>query len=346
MTSNAFEEAQKELLRILTYHMILIAERVRIIDSQEANCSILENAYRLWSGRAVFEWEVARLDGLGELAVYACCTHCGAIVQPFETATASSFNTLLDTTILPDNSFEPPIPRTNDAYDDSVLGQCFSCYNALDAGGLCQPCLPLYLDLPIDKNLDHLGDPLQGQMVSETETSHFMRSLPCFEDQKSWSDFPELGRESMGEVYTPSFGPGPHQLSTAYSNLPSHLTTSDVSTLGVSGIVSASAPLTHDSPEFRSPMNAFEDANPGNEILTSNDCYGGEINPSEGRPRGRPRKANSSMSARGKNRSRDKKGRRPQTLTHNDYADGNYSFCISCNAGPFPVKDSEVCVSV
>lgn len=324
MTPNAFEKAQKELLRILAYHMILIAERVRIIDSHTADCSILENAYRLWRGKAVFRWEMIRPYCPGGLAVYDCCTTAStgsSAEQPpqvFETATASSFNTL------------------------SVLGQCFSCYNSLDADGLCQPCLTLYLDVPIDKNLDYLGDPLQGHMVSGTETSHFMRSLPCFEDQKSWSDFPELGRESKGEVYTPSFGPGPHQLSTAYSNLPWHLATFDVSTLGVTGIASASAPLTHDSPEFTSPMNTFEDPNPGNEILTSKDCYGWGMISSKGRPR----KAKSSMSAGRQNRSGDKLGKRPQTLTHYNNAAKTLSFCISCKMGLGPLVDSEVCVSV
>lgn len=65
MTASSFEEAQKELLRILAHHMIIIAERAGILETQGADCLLQGNAHRLWSGKAVFNWDLVQLGDFG-----------------------------------------------------------------------------------------------------------------------------------------------------------------------------------------------------------------------------------------------------------------------------------------
>ncbi len=81
MTANAFAEAQKELLRILAHHMILIAERVHLMDSTRADCRILENACSVWHGKAVFKWETVQPDEPKELQEDFASVACYGLVQ-------------------------------------------------------------------------------------------------------------------------------------------------------------------------------------------------------------------------------------------------------------------------
>lgn len=67
ITGNAFSEAQKNLLRNLAHHMIHIAGRAQVLDSQRDNCHTLDHAYCLWSRKAVFEWEIVPNDSPREL---------------------------------------------------------------------------------------------------------------------------------------------------------------------------------------------------------------------------------------------------------------------------------------
>lgn len=57
-----FDEARQQLLRILAHHMLLIAERVSLLNDNEAKGRLLENAYRQWSEKAIFEWKISSTE--------------------------------------------------------------------------------------------------------------------------------------------------------------------------------------------------------------------------------------------------------------------------------------------
>ena len=52
-----FQGAQQQLLRILTHHMIYIGEKVSLLDRSSPKSHIIEEAYRQWNRKALFEWK-------------------------------------------------------------------------------------------------------------------------------------------------------------------------------------------------------------------------------------------------------------------------------------------------
>lgn len=66
-TNLAFDGAREQLLRILSHHMIHIAERANLMEGQRAKQRLLENAYHQWSSKAVFEWKIASADDHTEI---------------------------------------------------------------------------------------------------------------------------------------------------------------------------------------------------------------------------------------------------------------------------------------
>ena len=262
MTYNAFGEAQKGLLRILAHHMILIAERVHIIGSQRADCHILESAYRLWSEKAVFEWDDVPLDENTQpedvLSILDCCTaHSirkrGSIGSggqqsplPFSNATASSLDSSTDY-IFPNHNLGRLISSETCANDDSILGQCFSCNGALNVNGFCQPCLSICLDAAVDGSLA-LGIPIQSHEGSENRNPAAFYSEPSLEDQWYPLDSLNFGVERQSSQQ------GLPDLSPPYSNL-LKLNATVPTGLSEPEFLSDPAPIVYDFPESMHPVD-------------------------------------------------------------------------------------------
>lgn len=194
MTANAFEEAQKELLRILAHHMILIAERTHIIDNQRTDCDILENAYRLWSGKAVFNWDVVQVHGSQDFC--SCSLHCECELSPIVTDVICTpsipfdFNELID---------------QNPAPEDPPQGQMVS---QMQTSKMVYPTPRLedqvhWLD-PLSFGLENMSEVYApGSSIEMHDLSTTQTSLPWPLDASDASSFGGLGTYSapMAPIY-------------------------------------------------------------------------------------------------------------------------------------------------
>lgn len=64
MSLNTFQDAQQHLLRILSHHMICIAERVSSLDHLQNKTLLIEDAHSQWNRKANFEWmEISGVRG-------------------------------------------------------------------------------------------------------------------------------------------------------------------------------------------------------------------------------------------------------------------------------------------
>lgn len=285
MTTNAFVEAQKQLLGILAHHMIQIAERSYVLDSQKASGRILENAYRLWNGKAIFKWEIVQPDGPKEfeeisdpfpsyipghntqdfVTTWMCCRP-----SPVNSDAASLWNSFSDT-----GSSDYYHQRSSSGIisttEDLMLGRCVFCNNVLDADGLCRPCLLHDFDIPINGIPDDLGDPPKFQMGSETQTSAMTSSTPYLSEEWNRMDPPNFLVEYSGRASTPSSRPGLNNSSKTYSNPSWHDNASGASGLSMLGIESTPTLLTHEVPEFAFPLGASGDSS--GELRVRDGCY-------------------------------------------------------------------------
>lgn len=245
MTANTFGEAQKQLLRILAHHMILIAERSHVLESQRANGHILENASRLWSGKAVFDWEIVRVDGPREPEEDFEDFTSGSSIKKTQRVTSIDFSgqsstldfedvptspNLFSDTVSPENTFqfsELPVPPT--AY--LMHGHCIRCHEYITLKFhsadleqvVCERCLPHNA-----ATLSLSGDPLPGLMVPEMGTSAVADSTPYLEDEWNWSNPPFFPAEdNTSQMSQPStFGQGRMCTSSSKAGL-ADLATSD-----------------------------------------------------------------------------------------------------------------------
>ena len=201
MTANAFEEAQKELLRIMAHHMILIAERVHLMDSPRANCHILENACSVWRGKAVFKWETVRPDEPKELQE--------------DLASVACYGPVLNELALrfPGSDLEQSSPSFN--VPNSLKSPSDMSFDT----ACCWPSMVLYDNGLISESSDLFGEPSSGHVVSEKQTLETTFSTPYLEDEGDLWDSRNLGAESMGEAFVPS-GLGLHETSTNESDQP------------------------------------------------------------------------------------------------------------------------------
>ena len=287
MTAHAFEEAQKELLRSLAHHMILVAERAQILDDSRANHNILENAYLIWTGKAVFMWAAVSPDGSEELEESFDPVTCNPRVyhaQELGSAgwigertpllsnllPAFTFKSSADI-VSPDNYVDGPISQINNSSTDPFHSRCLSCNSAFDVyvGGLCGLCLPLSLDFPIDRIPDPLDEPQQDQYISEPRASANAHSTSRLENQLDWSDFLNLSVLKMSGV---PVGLDDHP--TTYSNLPGIPNASHTSCLSTPEIESGPTPLTYDLLESASPTIAVERPSFGVEPLAGDSVHG------------------------------------------------------------------------
>ena len=131
--------------------MIQLAERAHVLDRQKTSEHILENAYHLWNGKAIFEWEIVQLDNSKgpdqdpDIFNMRC---------PQATANlnaASSWNPL--SAIITSDSFDRSITGANQI---PALGRCIFCNNMLGANGLCRPCLLLDDNFPINESFPNI----------------------------------------------------------------------------------------------------------------------------------------------------------------------------------------------
>lgn len=64
-TMQVFFEAQKQLLRILTHHMIYLGERINLLDDSISKKLIVEGSHCQWKRKPAFEWkELSALDAV------------------------------------------------------------------------------------------------------------------------------------------------------------------------------------------------------------------------------------------------------------------------------------------
>lgn len=293
MTANSFEEAQKELLRILAHHMIVIAERAGILETQGADCPLQRNAHRLWSGKAVFKWDVVQLGDFGvHEEGYQSSTDYYPVQGPhelerresegkrslqcIETIRASSPNPLSDI-VPPDSFFEASNSSMASVVDDPTFTRCFACGNALDANGLCQLCLP---EVRFDENTTYPVNPFGGKALSQNQASENIYSSPFIEDLQDWSDPSNFGVQNMGGLSTPSSEPGLHDSFVTESYLPWLVNNSDTSGFGMPGDESATATLTYRLPPLASPGGVFEDTSLDDQLFASGSIRGGNANSS------------------------------------------------------------------
>lgn len=203
MTANAFGDTQRQLLRILAHHMIHIAERAHVLDSQRANGHVLENASRLWSGKAVFEWKAVQIDGPRELDqdldLFACCS----ALHDKQEVTSTGFNGELSTlnfgdipaswnsvleTVSPDNHSQRAISRTTCATNRAMFDQCLRCHHVHHAASLQHVVCD-------DGNLNVFSDSLPGFTFPEIQPSAAVGSTPDLENVWNWWDPPAFSAE-------------------------------------------------------------------------------------------------------------------------------------------------------
>ncbi len=294
MTANTFGQAQKELLRILTHHMIHIAGRAHVLDSQTASSNILGNAERLWSEKAVFEWKIVQSQGPSESDEDSDLFASYSSVHTQEVFSTDMFCDQLTTDFNPAFSWNPlsdPVSSdshhggsnmgTSSATEYPNFRRCISCNSTLDDDGLCRLCLPLYLDTPIDGILDYLGHPIPGVTTSDTQNSAVACSKPYLEDQSNWLDALEFLAGDVGEVSAQVSRSGQDDVYTSHSTPPWHRDArgaSNAPSLSRRGIEATPTPITHGMTEYASSTNALESPIPVDEVLTNNDRYEGNMN--------------------------------------------------------------------
>lgn len=125
--------------------MIHLTERTHVLDEKKVSGRLSKNAYNLWNGKAIFEWEVVQLDILEEPEEYPDVFGLQCSQAAVELNVASLWNPLSDTVTL--DSFDKSL---NGANQNPTLGRCVVCNSPLDADGLCRPCLLLGIDFPLD----------------------------------------------------------------------------------------------------------------------------------------------------------------------------------------------------
>ena len=62
-----YEEARHELLRILVHHMILVGERIGLLDCESTKYRLVENCHNMWNKAGNFQWNyenASRVDGV------------------------------------------------------------------------------------------------------------------------------------------------------------------------------------------------------------------------------------------------------------------------------------------
>lgn len=277
MTANAFEDAQKELLRTLTHHMILVAERSHVMSDQKANSLIVEKAYCNWSQKAIFRWETVSLNlhedlkedyhslahhfssqGLRKLESMGIGTSGLYPPQLIERTPILSLDALSDLKAL--DSCD-----TNNVNDETLPSHCVFCASILDFSGVCSQCLPLNHDICIDGDPKHIGDPLNGPEFSGYETSANIDGIDQFGYQWNLSNPLQESIQSTVGVGTASEGKDLHALCIDYS--------------GLSWDPEAESeprPRTLEtSPGFASPASAFDQSLFRKDLqIERNDCDG------------------------------------------------------------------------
>ena len=291
---NAFEEARKELIRILAHHMVLLAERVHIIENQEACEPILENAHRIWSEKAVFKWEVVPSDGLEDFGRASgspsndyTVSGAGMLELTFpseeQLSKSPSYDVACDSIspshIVPlDNPLATPVSRDIGTTCDPILGRCFSCSTPLDANGLCLFCLDPAL---MGESTNHQDDCLQDPTLFQDQNSSNICSSPYLEDQWALMD-PLWSRiESMGETSAESSGPLGQNLSPICPNLPRKPSPAYISSFSMLENNFTPTNPTYGLPEFASPEGASADPGPGNQSSADFGYGEGNVDPSK-----------------------------------------------------------------
>lgn len=295
MTANTFGQAQKELLRILAHHMIHVAGRAHVLDSQTVSSNILRNADRLWSEKAVFEWKIVQSQSPSEpdqdsdlFASYSsvhntqevfstdvCCNQ-----SPMDFNPAFSWNHFSDT-VSSDSHYGGSNIGASSATEYPNFCRCISCNSTLDDDGLCRVCLPIYLDTPIDGTLDYLGRPIPGMTISDIQNSAAACSMPYSEDQPNCLDASDFLVGNNGEVSAQSFRPGLDDVFTSHLTSPWDFHapgTSKAPSLSRGGIEATLTPVTHGMTEHPSSTSIFESPILVDEVLTSDGRYEGNIN--------------------------------------------------------------------
>ena len=342
MTADAFGEAQKELLRTLTHHMILMAERAHVMSNQKANSRILENADCIWRGKAIFEWETVSFDtaschgeNLHPLARHFFVQQpgqlestgtCGSYSpQPLEPSSALSLEPLPDL-VLPDICDVEPTCWANNVNEKFLHGHCVSCFSAVATSGMSSSCLSRKYDLSIDWSPKLRDNILAGPEPSGCENSTYIDGLNSSCNPFNWSDIPHFGMEDSCGVYTASTRPSVHDLSKNGSEHPWY---PDVGSEPKSG-------TQETLPDLSSAMIALDEPTFEHELKPSNDHNEGEVRPGlVERIKRNPRNRNFLAFARG------------CKLSRFWAADAqNLKTCVSCGASGsgFSSAVPEVCV--
>ncbi len=186
MTANAFAEAQKELLRILAHHKILIAERVHLMDSPRADCHILENACSVWRGKAVFKWETVQADEFKELQEDLASVAC---YRPVLNELALGF----PGSDLEQSSLTYNVPTSLKSPSDMSFDSA-----------CCWPSTVIYDNGLISESSNLFGNTQSGHVISKRQTSETTFSTPYPEYEGDLWDSRNVGAETMGEVFAPS----------------------------------------------------------------------------------------------------------------------------------------------
>lgn len=357
MTASSFKEAQKELLRILVHHMVVIAERAGILETQGADCLLPGNAHRLWSGKAVFKWDVVQLghfgvheEGYQPPADYYPVQDPSEVetresegeqsLQCIDTIQAFSLAPLSDI-VPPDSYFETSNSLMASVIDDPTFSRCLACDSALDANGLCQLCPP---EILFDENPTYPINSFGGQALSQNQTSENICSPPFIKDLQDWSEPSNFGEQNIGGVSALSSERGLHDSSITESYLPWLVNNPDTSGFGMLGDESATAPLTYALPPVASPRDVFEDASLGDQLFASGGFYGGNLNPSNAHARD----AKDSMAVRTQKQWIERKNRKAQGSGNTDCS--KVLACVylgaSRSSGPCPKvgRDVRFCI--
>lgn len=257
------------------------------LETQGADCPLQGNAHRLWSGKAVFKWDLVQL---GDFGVYEEGYQSSADYYPvqalpeFETGESEGDRSLQYIETIQTSSPKPPsdiVPPDSDfeisnslmasVMDNRTFSRCFACDNALDANGLCQLCPPEVL---FDENPTYPVNPFGGQALSQNQTSENICSSPLIEDLQDWTDPSNFGVQNMGGVSAPSSEPGLHNSSVTESYLPWLMNNPDTSGFGMLGDESATATLTYGLPPVASPTDVFEHASLDDQLFASGSIHG------------------------------------------------------------------------
>ena len=292
ITVNAFGDARKELLRVLAHHMVLIAERVSIIHDQTTRCHILDNAYCIWSGKAVFTWEIVEYDHFDDLEKdinsmvgngpvhevrdFGLTGPNGSRSSPFfRYGPAPSPSTPLE--FLPRDTYGvAPVPGIDTANDDSLLAHvCLVCSGTLEVDGICQPCLAYTFEAPTSGDPNHLSVNLQDQTGPENWTSGNMYVTPEIDGQYNWSEFPEIEVQNTVGLSVPSSGLDLPEIPTPHACIPWQFDTL------IDTLIEPSLSTSGQLPEYASGMTYFDESKFNENPQTSDDDYKAKLTSSK-----------------------------------------------------------------